>query len=139
LPELIEYRVIETLLHVESGDYKKASQNLLSGDKSKSAHSFFNFLAKVYVEFMVYEVVKDGKELLESDVQSKDEELGISESPKLSALLNGDSPARIKISKASADPEESKTNILVPFELPSLITNDQNSESFPEEKPKLSH
>jgi len=56
--------VIETLLHVESGDYKKASQNLLSGDKSKSASSFFNFLAKVYVEFVVYEVVKDGKELL---------------------------------------------------------------------------
>ena len=46
LSELIEYRVIETLLLVESGDYKKAHVNLSSGGKSRAAASFFHFLAK---------------------------------------------------------------------------------------------
>ena len=46
LPELIEYRVIETLLLVENGEFKKAHVNLSSGDKSRAASSFFHFLAK---------------------------------------------------------------------------------------------
>ena len=44
--ELLEYKVIETLLLVEGGDYKKAHVNFSSGGKSRAASSFFHFLAK---------------------------------------------------------------------------------------------
>ena len=46
LPELIEYRIIETLLLIENAEYKKAHVNLSSGSKSRASSSFFHFLAK---------------------------------------------------------------------------------------------
>ena len=115
---------------------------LLSSISSQSKPIYTNLansLYRVYVEFMVNEVVKEEKQLLEADLTTKnDDEVSVMESPKkmsLGSLLDASSPVNIRL-KPQPERSHEETSILVPFQLPKLVGNQESSVKKEEEEGK---